>query len=169
MSTLTWYLFRTEPQKEFLAENILTRQGYPAFVPRETKWVKRRGRHRIEEKTYALVNGYIAMGFREPVNWLDVFRHRFLIGVVGWDGQPRPISAQGMARLRKLSETAIPARAAPTGRLAIRVGEVATVRHGPLAGYEGRVVEIDRTVAWMQDLFGNAGKISVPLDNLAAA
>jgi hypothetical protein len=77
-SDLTWYCFRTAPQKEVTAEFALRKHGYTVFLPTERRAIRRRtlrrkgGAPKTFTRTYPLMVGYILIGFSGAVNWREM-------------------------------------------------------------------------------------------------
>ena len=172
---MSWYIFRTLPQCEFDAETALRTRGIGAFVPRETRLLKRRGQNEFRPKDYPRMPSYIAVELGDNPNWWWVFDGRdglgfHLRGVIGRDGKPAPVPAENLDRLLELSQGHyIPhTHSAPT-RKGLAVGDNVRVIAGPWIGWESKIDEIgSSTCHLLVELFARPTRISIPVEALQA-
>lgn len=174
MSNLTWYIFRTEPQREFAAEEALGRAGLAAMVPREyTSQIRRHGpRREARLKRQPRMSGYILVGFDGPVNWFRLFDQREGFGgtvfsVLGRNGIPAEVPPAVMSKIQRDNSELSPSG---SGRKNFAVGYEATITHGAHAGYSGKVVDIKGDlVSFVQPWLGSDRLFTTTLDKVAAA
>mgnify|MGYP000032363611 CR=1 FL=1 len=177
MTDLTWYIFRTEPQYEFKAEETLGRAGFVAFVPREYTHVKRRrgGNRSIALRKHPRMPGYIIVGIEGQPNWFQLFDQRQGFGstlksVVGIGGLPEPVSNEAINRLQREQGEFIPHRSSVPTRRDIRPGQTAEVITGPYRGSQGKIDNIRGGVATiMMQMFGTEMPVAMPVANIDAA
>lgn len=169
---MTWYAFRTEPQREFAAQEIVNRHGFRAIVPYEWRIV-RRSRHakKKDHKVYPKLVGYLFVETQHPPNWYQMFCMHCLRSVVGFDGQPTPIPEVAIERLlREQGESMPHTLSRNTRRASIMPASHVIVRDGPFRGFEGNVEAINGAAAeLLLHIFNTSTPVSVPLDNLEAA
>lgn len=167
-----WYAFRTEPQKEFAAQEIVNRHGYRAIVPYEWRMV-RRSRH-VKKKTYNVYQhliGYVFVEFKHPPNWYEMFSMRCLKSVVGFGGVPMPIPQAGIDRLVSLTNMHVPhVHSRNTRRASFMPGDTARIADGPFKGLEGRVEAVKGKHARMAfEMLGCVREVDVPIETMEAA
>lgn len=158
-----WYLIRTKPTGEVLAESNLRRQGYDVYLPRLVKSVRQRGRSC--EKTVALFPRYLFLRLEEgrqslgPVRSTtgvsDIVRFGFNHAVVP-DRIIRDLRARADARtgLHRLNSSALAS------------GMTVQVTWGPFGGLEGvfeREAGGDRVVVLLHVL-GDSTRVRLPVD-----
>lgn len=165
---MTWYALTTVPQKEFLAEAILRQRGFDTFLPVHKKW--RRPNKFIRERrliSYPLMRGYIFV--REPL-WVELFRLRIVTGVVGIEGEPMPISDGSMAHFFKAEFMPRPEEKYMKPHKEFKVGDMAEISAGPLAGRILHISDIHgKSARAVLDLLGKDTPIEIDLENLEAA
>lgn len=169
---MTWYAFRTEPQREYASQEIVNRHGFKAVVPYEWRSI-RRSRHikRRDAKPYPKFVGYIFIEVTHPPNWYQMFSMHCLKSVVGFDGRPTPIPQAAIDRLLLQQGESMPhVLSRNTRRASVMPGDAVRVFEGPLKGYEGRVEEIRGAKARMfVEMLGARREIDVPIEALEAA
>lgn len=169
---MTWYALKTQPQKEFAAARILQRLGFTVFLPIEEK--SRRAR-RVDRKRivcpYPMMRSYVFCAFEGHPPWLRIARLNVIIGVVGFDGRPAPISDLAIVKLMAISGQAIPHRRSVNTHKALKPGDNAEIISGPFIGTIVKVVGLKgRKAKIMMELFGSAEQVTeIRLDQLEAA
>lgn len=86
-----WYALLVPPQKEFVAQEILKRQGVVTFCPFDSMWRFRSRYSKTKElKNYPMMPRYVFAGFKPAKTppWYDVFALQIIKGVVGLHGEP---------------------------------------------------------------------------------
>lgn len=168
---MTWYAFRTEPQKEFATQEIVNRRGLRAVVPHEWRFIRSsNARRKARSKIYPYLIGYIFIEFERPPNWYHMFSMRCLKSVVGFGGQPTPIPQDGIDRLMKLTGQSVPHLRSANTRLAFVTGDTVRVSDGALRGWEGRVEGVSGKHARMIfEMLGALREIDIPIETLEAA
>lgn len=166
-----WYALRTAPMKEFAVDLILTNHGVQVFCPIEVKWKRVGPRKKRTRFEYAMLPRYLFVRCSDP--WSDVLRQpwsRNIQGVVSLNGQPAPIPEAAIARLAKLSGSAIPTSSVPVHR-SFNPGETVRVARGAL---QGKLVELEsingksgRILTTM--LGAKSMPVEISLDDLEAA
>ena len=172
---------RIAPRGEYLVEDILLRRGIDAWVPVMTRWNQANRYHR-RKKVVAyqpILPGYVlaalpcdATGEAGPgVNWPVILNCPLVRGVMGFGGIPAAIPFKEIEKLRaiELEERAETLhRLMPTNRV-FEVGDRVEVLEGPLALFQGKVIEItpeEAKVVFV--LFGGTAPVRVSLSNLGA-
>lgn len=179
---MNWFAIRTEPQREFALAGrhdkegkwiagILERKGYTVFLPTERR-VKRnikggRGKRRIEA-VYPMFPGYVfVLG---NFSWLHLMAETHVVGVVGFDGTPAPISEAAMLKLKAMAGAMVPNRKSVNTRRSFIAGDMAEISCGPFTGQIVKIESIRGAKAKVLiDLFGTQQEASVLLQNLEAA
>lgn len=179
---MTWFAIRTEPQREFALagrygtdgkwiSGILGRKGYTVVLPTERR-VKRnvkggRGKRRVEA-VYPMFPGYVFVFGN--FSWLHLMAETHVIGVVGFDGRPAPISDAAMTKLKAMAGAMVPNRKSVNTRRSFLAGDMAEISCGPFTGQIVKIESIRGAKAKvMLDLFGTEMRASVLLQNLEAA
>lgn len=181
-----WYCLSTVPQNEYRCLDDLASAGVLAYVPTETRWVKRRkGKDLLRTQVQSPIwRGYVFCRIAQECDWAPVYaRDAFgrsragVIGVIGAHGAPVAIYAGKLGamadeeregwfddRRRPSLIAGRDAKPAPV----VMAGEVVRITDGAFATYEG-VAENDNdrdTVRISVDLFGQATLMTIPLDAL---
>ena len=164
-----WYAYLVPPQKEFIAGEILSRQGLEVIIPTETK-LRRKNRYskKKEPVTYAMLIGYIFVEIPEKVPWWAPCRFPVVRSVVGIDGQPTAIPFAEIGRLNALGY--VPHKNSRNTRAGLLEGEEVIIAGGPLQGWLGRIEEVKGQKARMFfEMLGSTREIEIDLENLEAA
>jgi len=166
---LRWYLIRTKPSSETIAETNLKRQGYDVYLPRILQTVRRGGRWR--DRIGALFPGYLFLRLNEGLQPLGPVRST--VGVAGpvRFGPEHAIVPEGV--LTDLWRRADPVsglhRLSPRAGL-IR-GTAVRITTGPFEGLEGvfeREEGADRVVVLLK-LLGQYASSCIPVDSLVVS
>ncbi len=170
---LQWFCLRVAQQKEQIAERLLRENGYHAFCPTEIKWKRRHRRMmRREPVTYPLLIRYIFLGWPQgqAVPWLEIFRFRVVLSVVGQSGQPLAIPAAQMQRVFVASQEPIAYKRSVNPHRSLRVGDNVEVIGGGFAGHMTQLTEVrGKTGRIILELLGAVREIEVPLEYLEVA
>lgn len=179
---MTWYCIRTSPQREFALAGsrtkdgepvlgILTRKGYDVFCPvdvAETRSKKKSGKRK--RVFYPKFRGYVFI--KAPFDFDTVRAERHVLDFVRYcssDGYPAPIADHEIALLQ-LQTVAVTAHKSIKPHQALRVGRLAEITDGPLAGHRVTITGLNGTKARVfQKLFGTEREIEVSQDSLEAA
>lgn len=148
----TWYALRTPPQKEKAAREFLRKRGVHAFYPDEERTRIVNGRKRTY--TAPIVSGYVFARFTGLPLWHVLRARPFFSGVVSMNGVPFALPRPTIRRLqgftiemeerrREMREMREMARKA----LEPKVGDIARITDGPLAGFLVEVTELTGGVA----------------------
>lgn len=177
---MDWYALLVPPQKEFVAQEILKRQGYLTFVPFEKKWRYRSRYSRDKElRDYPMMPRYVFTAFR-PVDgegrrlvplWLRIFNLQIVKGVVGLNGEPKRV--KGVPALIRQYRNGL---RRPDEEKFMRThkeyaaGDLAVIKD---PRFMDRIVTVDRLEggkAWFRiELFNEEVELSLPADRLEAA
>lgn len=177
---MDWYALLVPPQKEFVAQEILKRQGYLTFVPFEKKWrFRSRYSQGKELRDYPMMPRYVFAAFR-PVDddgraliprWFDIFNLQIIKGVVGLHGVPKRIN--GIPALIRTYRNGL---RRPDEEKFMRThkeyaeGDLAIIKD---PRFIDRIVTVDKIEdgrAWFKiELFNEQIELSLPADRLEAA
>jgi transcription antitermination factor NusG len=123
-----WFALKVRTGGEATAAAALTQRGFEVYSP--TRQERRRYSDRMKVVHVAMFPGYVFCRF-------DIARRTPILGspgveyIVGFSGEPMPISYSEMSGIRRLIE--LGAEVTPT----FEVGQRVRVTHGPLEGVEG--------------------------------
>jgi hypothetical protein len=139
--TLNWYALEIAPQREFLAEQLLTRDGFKIWLPAYTeRQRKERGKRAKMLVTVPFIRGYVFAGVTAFYDLESAFQWSFVRSVLGGpDGVPAAIPEPMMA----------PMRAEIEKRLATAPPKISWIPHkGDIADYlkDGSVLNGRRIV-----------------------
>jgi hypothetical protein len=100
--TLNWYALEIAPQREFLAEQLLIRDGFKIWLPAYTQNVrKERGKRAKMLVTVPFIRGYVFAGVTAFYDLETAFQWSFVRSVLGGpDGVPAAIPEPMMAPMR---------------------------------------------------------------------
>jgi hypothetical protein len=100
--TLNWYALEIAPQREFLAEQLLSRDGFKIWLPAYTQNVrKERGKRAKMLVTVPFIRGYVFAGVTAFYDLETAFQWSFVRSVLGGpDGVPAAIPELMMAPMR---------------------------------------------------------------------
>jgi transcription antitermination factor NusG len=174
---LTWFIFRTAPQREIIADKILKRVGFEAYTPvrREYRFANRYARHRKEKtlKKFPLMVGYVFIQLkRNQIGQLFANRSRFGLfdcvkSVVGVGGRPFDINDEIMQNLiafHKNRHRAPGSYRHMNTHKEFEVGDTVRVVEGPFREFDVVVEEIDGgALTVFFDAFGRVNKTTMPV------
>lgn len=172
---LAWYILWVPPQKEFVAQTILSRYGLTTSVPVRREW-RRFSRYTREKRLvdFPLVPRYVLTGFPgREIAWLSVLTLPVVSSVIGIDGAPyrvpRDQIAEHLRRYASGLEAPQEQRYMVTHK-EFAVGDEVEITAGPFTGHRVPVKEIrGATAKAMMTLLGETREITIPLENLQAA
>lgn len=170
-----WYVLRTQPQKEFAAEEIMRMLGLSAFVPKEPKYPRLRRGSRVRNKEakpklYPYFTGYLFAKFEGDIPWHRLAQLHIITGVVSFDGRPLRLDVEAVARVMTIQGQSIPYRNSPNPHRSFQAGDDVRVNGGPHDGKTVPLVEIDGDFAFfVEKHFGRDKKRRVPINLLEAA
>jgi transcription antitermination factor NusG len=174
VNDLDWYALLTPPQKEFVAQEILKRQGVVTFVPFESMWRKhsRYARDKVL-KHYPMMPRYVFAGFKPEIDvaWYDIFNLNIIAGVVGLNGTPKKINGVPdlIARFKNGLKRPDAERHMRTHK-EYKVGDTAVIRDPRFLDRVVVVEDIKDGHAFFKiELFNGVRELSLPLDRLEAA
>ncbi len=130
---LEWYVAKTQPHKERLAERNLANQGIKSFLPRLR--TTRRRFNTFEDRLVPLFPGYIFFrSDRDPALWRAVSGTVGLKYVIWGDGRvPRAVPFEVMDELIATHN------AGALSPFAIAPGDTVTISRGPFTGFFAKV------------------------------
>lgn len=139
MAVPDWYVARTKPRKERVAEINLANQGIEAFLPQCR--VTRRRFNGFEDRLEPLFPGYIFFqSGRDPARWRAVGGTMGLQYVIWGSGRaPRPVPSEVMDELIAGSAGGI----VVAGSAAIAPGDEVKIQRGPFTGFLAKVRALD--------------------------
>lgn len=176
---MNWYCLRTAPEKEFTAEQILTRAGFTAFVPFVIEY-RRQNRYSVRkvEVRRPLMVRYLFLGYENhEVPWLHLFTkcQGVLQAALARNGAPWCFPEEEIGDLMLKSSAKAPYlwRFMRTHK-EFNVGDDVRVVEGPWKdhpeAYHVPVQEIDRGVARLfLTVFGRRMLVDIPLNMLEKA
>jgi transcription antitermination factor NusG len=143
-----WYALRVAPQSEDRVEGWLARRGVYAFHPVLIRRVRQRGHLREVARRY--LPGYVFAAFPGAPVVHRVCAHRDVLGAIcRGDGQWGALDPEGLRaihKMRAIDRQHLDALRAERIRrrqaMALRPGDNALFRAGPLAGQACEVIEI---------------------------
>ena len=133
-----WYALWTHSHCEQVVRDQLIAKGYNAFLPTVDVWGRRRGVKKLN--SVPMFPGYLFLRHamdREACT--DVCAVRGLVRMLGagWD-RPAPIADDEISAIERVSVARLPVLPFPY----LAEGQRARIMAGPLAGVEGRLVEV---------------------------
>ena len=173
----SWYAVCVPPQKEFVFQRLLDRDGFATFVPTRKEWrfANRiaRVKKRKSEKVYPVMPRYVFVGMNTGTpGWDAVFRFNIIHPtVIGFDGEPYQIPNDPLYRLmREHNRGRFNApdshRYMQTHR-EFKAGDMVLTDDGL---FEGRVQELQGNMARVFiEMFGSSREVMVDIDKLVAA
>lgn len=176
----TWFVFRTAPQKEFVAHEILNRAGFLSYTPRreEYRFANKyaRAKRKKSIKKFPLMVGYILIALTpRQLGWF-CYHHKpnCIHSVIGFAGVPMAIEHAIVERMAM--EHGGTEHIAPDYQKFMRthkefsVGDNAEIMEGPMLGRSIVVEEIkgDKARAFIE-MFGKPMRVEIPLMDLEYA
>lgn len=178
---LLWYALTTPPQKEFVAQTILERQGLRTFIPVRREW-RRRNKYtkKKELRAFPIGSRYVFVGFEPGRNlWFDLFQlsrpgsARIITGVIGMGMEPRQLRTDHVVDLMRRLGGGLNAPDVQRYMLSnkeFHIGELVEIVDGPFSGMVVPVTEVRGTQAKvLLELFGGNQETLLPTDILQAA
>lgn len=147
-----WWALTIRPQREFVARDLLTRDGYEVFLPTEHRWhrISRHRKRRVEFTAFPLIPGYLFVLAAHLTKFDGAFRWSFVVDILGFpteqypEGVPHPISPKCIEKLREISHEGKTRPATPIGWRP-EAGNLVMFRHDHfLMG--GRTVKVGQTL-----------------------
>ncbi|PHR85952.1 MAG: hypothetical protein COA78_38545 [Blastopirellula sp.] len=167
-----WFVAFVPPQKEFIAQKILTRWGGHVYLPLALKWRRVNRYARAKQRiAYAAMPGCVFLGLAaDDPRWYDLFLLDTVRGVLGLEGEPAALSGDGLHEFIERNRAKF---TAPDEQKFMRthhefdVGDSVQIISGSFDGHTTKVEEITgrRAYFWL-NLFGQITKCSVALDQL---
>lgn len=130
-----WYALRVKARSEKLIATIAQHKGFEEFVPVYRS--SRRWSDRTKSLEIPLFPGYVFCRL-ESKSWLPLLTIPGVLHFVSVGKAPAPIDASEMLAIRMATESGCPTEPWPF----LNVGPKVRLGKGPLAGLEGRLVEI---------------------------
>lgn len=152
-----WYAVRVRSRCEVRASESFRQRGLTAFNP--TYRSARQWSDRVKQLDLPLFPGYVFCRFdaSEP---LSVLTTAGVVHIVSAGPSPLPVDDKEMDAVRSICESGLPvAPAAP-----VAVGQEVTVIRGPLAGVDGKVVQIKEASRLIAEISLLQRAVSVELD-----
>ncbi len=133
---MQWFAVRVRPQKEYIAQQLLSAQGHSIYLPEENA---RRRLSKRDRRLYGWVNvpllpGYVFAGVSKPTELAKMFVWSFVLSVVGDPAthEPHAIPAIDMAHIRAESARLCSIKANPID-WAPKRDQFYRIIHGPFA------------------------------------
>lgn len=171
---MIWHILTVAPQTEMRVDQALRDMGYETLFPMDYV-IRRRNRHENPVVSpVPAMRGYMPIGSEIEPNWAAIHElkstngRRMVIGALGHNHLPEPISTLAVQRLRDMC-TVGPPEAIPASRQ-VKVGEVAIILDGPYAGHRvivRRLKPKDTTV--LMNMFGSMREVDITANSLEAA
>lgn len=175
VSDLEWYALRVPPQKEFIAQEILTRRGIVTYCPTDRRWRRRNRYHKTKELVpYTLLPRLVLVGFIPGVPaWFNLFNLPLVQSCIGIGGRPVPLDPKAVRRMmlrysdglqRPKEERYMRTHAE------YKAGDLVRICDGPFDQMIVPVQEIDgKDAVILMELFGAQHEVRIPADALEAA
>jgi transcriptional antiterminator NusG len=163
ISTPSWYVIHTMPNREFVVEKSLLSKGLEIFLPRMTVCSRRKDRKKFLEvplfRSYLFVHTSIW-----PRDFYEIIRSPGVLRILGLNGRFIPVPTETIESLRITTESGRPYYACDNLPLGARI----RISEGPLEGVIGvilRRLEKKRRLIISVDLMNIA--VAVELSNEA--
>jgi transcription antitermination factor NusG len=169
-----WYALLVPPQKEFVAQEILKRQGVVTFCPFDSMWRFRSRYSKTKElKNYPMMPRYVFAGFKpgRVPPWYDIFALQIVKGVVALNGSPVKIHGVPdlIQRFRNGLKRPEEERYMQTHK-EYQVGDMVVIID---PRFQDRLVQVESIEGGMAffkiELFNGVHRLSLPADMLVAA
>jgi transcriptional antiterminator RfaH len=164
MSEFRWYVVRTKPRQEQLAEDNLSRQHYRVWLPRIT--CERRLRGRWRDSLEPLFPGYLFVQLRPGVeNYSPIRSTRGVADLVRFANEPAVIPLGNIEALQQLQQSNVPRSA----NQPFEAGEKLRIVDGPFSGWEGvyELSEGGERVTVLLDMLGKGQRLSIRKDDVS--
>jgi transcription antitermination factor NusG len=175
---LDWYVMRTPPNREFDAEELLSRQGYTIMCPVRKKKIRSSRTKKAKNRTIELplMPCYVLMGFKGVPNWQKLFSfsrpYQLVTSVCGFNRRAKFLPRTAHPWIEEMLATTS-AEINDKGKHSKSVfskGDNVEILDGP---FEGFVVEVQKTnskdAMCLFNLFGREQKVKVSVDNIQKA
>lgn len=157
MSDGIWYVVRTKPRQETLAEANLLRQGYAAYLPR-LKVLRRIRRQQVSRLEPMFPQYLFFRPGREGQSIAPVRSTLGVLGVVRFGIEPAELDAKKLDAILALESRQNQASIEELS--AIVPGTRVAIVEGPLAGLEGLVSSVSaKRVEVLMQLLGNDTRV----------
>ncbi|MBI5899484.1 MAG: transcriptional activator RfaH [Rhodocyclales bacterium] len=157
MSAGIWYVVRTKPRQESVAEANLLRQGYAAYLPR-LKVLRRIRRQQVFRLEPMFPQYLFFRPGREAQSIAPVRSTLGVLGVVRFGTEPAVLDAEKLDAIHELESRQNLYSIEELS--AIVPGSRVTVVEGPLAGLEGLVSSVSaKRVEVLMQLLGNDTRV----------
>ncbi|GHE70097.1 hypothetical protein GCM10019059_32390 [Camelimonas fluminis] len=172
---LQWYALRVAPQKEFAAQEILSRKGVTTYCPSDRRWRRPNRYVRAKElRDFPLVPGYVFAGFPPGTPlWFDLFSINIIVGCVGINGEPRQVRGDAMERMISKFRNGLTrpdAEQFMQTHAEFEVGQTVVISTGPFDGMEVPVVGIvGPNAKVLIQLFNSTMEVEFPANILRPA
>ena len=130
-----WYALRVRSNFEKSVSFALEQRGYTQFLPvyeQKSKWSDR-----VKTISKPLFSGYVFCQF-DVTQRLPILTTPGVVNVVGCGKIPAPVADSEIAAVQKIVDSGIAATPWPY----CSVGQRVVIEAGPLAGVEGRVLDV---------------------------
>src|ERR1035437_6422357 len=132
---LQWFGVRGRSNYEKSASASLRSKGYEELLPLGTG--RRIWSDRIKIVETPIFPGYVFCRF-DPSRRLPILTTPGVVGIVGFGANPAPIYEYEINSLRTLMKAGLSCEPWPF----LKAGQPITIEHGPLAGFDGTVLQI---------------------------
>ncbi|WP_028240731.1 transcription/translation regulatory transformer protein RfaH [Stutzerimonas azotifigens] len=151
-----WYLVQCKPRQDERAEEHLRRQGYFCYRPKYKQEVVLRGKRQIISGS--LFPGYVFIQLSQTENWAPLRSTRGVSRIVSFGGQPTPISADLIEKLRQHEQTY-------TAEAPLNAGEKVRIKGGAFAEVEAIFLAMDgqERVVLLLNILQREHQIRMPL------
>ena len=130
-----WYAVRVRSNFEKTVAGLLQQKGYTQFLPmyeQEMRWSDR-----VKTISKPLFSGYVFCHF-DVTNRLPILMTPGVVSMVGFGKTPAPIAGSEIEAVQKIVDSGIGAIPWPF----CTVGQRVVIEAGPLAGIEGRILDV---------------------------
>lgn len=176
---LDWYVMRTPPNREFDAEELLSRQGYTIMCPVRRKKIRSSRTKKAKNRTIELplMPCYVLMGFKGVPDWQKLFSfsrpHQLVTSVCGFNRRAKFLPQTAHTWIKEMLTTTS-AEINDKGKHSKSVfskGDNVEILDGP---FEGFVVEVQKAngkeAMCLFKLFeGKEQKVKISVDNIQKA
>ncbi|MEZ5403955.1 MAG: UpxY family transcription antiterminator [Bryobacteraceae bacterium] len=135
-----WFALRVRSRHEKMAGSLLESRGYEPFVPLYRS--RRKWSDRIQAVDLPLFPGYVFCRFN-PATKGAVLATPGVVDIVGFGRGCAEVDEEEIDALRKVCDNELECEPCEDHPLA---GETVRIDDGPLAGLEGKVVEVKRSL-----------------------
>ncbi|MEZ5356577.1 MAG: UpxY family transcription antiterminator [Bryobacteraceae bacterium] len=138
-SLFPWFALRVRSRHEKVAGTLLESRGYEPFVPLYKS--RRKWSDRVKAVDMPLFPGYVFCRFN-PATRAGVLNTPGVVDIVAFGPEYAVVDDNEIAALRRVCDNALECE--PCDR--VLAGETVRIDDGPLAGLEGKVVEVKRSL-----------------------